>query len=71
MKQKSNLTSVELVSYESDYRQNQCTGNKTQVGKQMRAKETINEPVLEKTNNLGSPPGLTQTGLYVQSQKMT
>ena len=26
--------------------------------------DVINEPVREKTNNLGFRPGLTQTGLY-------
>ena len=30
----------------------------------------MNEPVHEKTNNLGSPPGLTQTGLYSHRRRL-
>ena len=30
----------------------------------------IYEPVHEKTNNLGSPPGLTQTGLYSHRRRL-
>ena len=29
-----------------------------------------NEPVREKTNNLGSPPGLIQTGLYSHRRQL-
>ena len=36
----------------------------------IRLSLNILEPVHEKTNNLGFQPGPTQTGLYVQAQKI-